>query len=678
MKSSSVVRTIVAAALLVAAIAAPFAGAADDPQLDLLLKSAAEAEKAGEAEKAAEAWMRAVERYPKAPEAAGAWLALGDYYLNKKNYGWAYSHYGMVADQFPGSPFRVDGLIGVGASLNGLKRVAEAESALLTALPLVHTPGQRAAALYHLGDSLFLMGKNIPALERLVECWNIPGRYRDGADRRVREILHVIANERELLSVVEKYKKDFPAQVALLELARYYGNVKDALNLERTRARLENDFPGATVPADVLEQTPPPIDQSLVIGCVLPLSGEQAEAASQALKGIQLAFSMKSGFVERAKLKLTIKDSGGDPGGASASMKDLRYDANVVAVVGMFGAASLATALEEARPAELPVITPTRTVAPDVAPDKRRYLYEAALTDAGQAKAIGEYAMAKEGVTLFTVIYPAGPSGEETLAAFTRTVEKNGGAVVQSVKYDAAQTDFRAQMEAIGGLDDNAIRTIIFNEVQEHPEQTIENINGSLETLYRASLAIPYITKVKSMPIVKNNFHFALKMNYQGVFIVGGHEEVGLILPALSFFNIKGVKVFGTDGYLNPELVAIGGKYAENVMFPAEFWPDNPRAEVKEFAEAHEAAMGGKPDAVTARYYDAILLLLALMENGAGSRAKIIAAMDELKYHAGVSGGVYAENGTLVKVPSIFTVNNGMFREVQPPAPPPATEGAAK
>lgn len=652
-----------------------------------LLKKASEAKNAGNRGAELDAWQAIVDQYPKDPRSDAAYFYLANHHFENRNFGYANAYYSAVVDQFPGSSYRVDALIGLGASLATLRRYDEADSALQAALAKASTPRQKAAALYHLGDNHYQAGHVLKGVDALVECIKVDDTRRDAADHKLKEMLHVAASEADLLSLADKYGTAYPAQFALTELARHYGKKKDVLNLEKIRARLEHDFPGFTAPADIFTAIPPsaaavpnvaipvpdaaPADH-LAVGAVLPLSGDSADMGARALKGIQLAISMKSTFVEKAHLKLVIKDTGNNPQAAATAVRELATDNAVTGVVGLFPPATLESALAESRRFILPVLSIPNDNAADLPPDQKRFFYQMGFTQQDQARFIADYATRSLNLKNFVIIYPSGTKGEEMRQAFAAAINANGGTVLESRPYERNQTDFRAQLEGIGGLDDNALRKLIFSYVQENPDKPLDQINDGLRIMYQNALSYPIITKVKSQPITRTNFAFALKTAYDAVFIAGNYDQVGLILPALSFYNITQVQVLGTDSYLHPDFIPVAGKYAEDAVFPGEFAPTIKRGDVKNFVETYESALGGTPDAVTARYYDAMMLLLSLVESGHDSKSRLTAALDALPYYSGVSGGVYAPSaGILEKIPSIFTINNGAVKELQPPAPPP-------
>jgi branched-chain amino acid transport system substrate-binding protein len=138
------------------------------------------------------------------------------------------------------------------------------------------------------------------------------------------------------------------------------------------------------------------------------------------------------------------------------------------------------------------------------------------------------------------------------------------------------------------------------------------------------------------------------------------------------------VEVFGTDGMLSPEFVTIGGKYAENAVFTGEFHPSLTTAGVREFVENYKNAFGETPDVVSARYYDATMMLLGMMEEeGAIDREKLLETLNNLKSYVGVSGSIARRpDGAVEKIPSMFTVEKGKITEYIPPPPLPVEEKA--
>lgn len=405
------------------------------------------------------------------------------------------------------------------------------------------------------------------------------------------------------------------------------------------------------------------------IGCVLPLSGERAELGAQALKGIQLAFSARNQFVDKAGLKLILKDAGDNAESVAVAMRELAADETLLGVVGMFVPEHLRTAISNGGD-NLAIIAPSTGARPELIQNGRSRLFQIETTNAGQVDALVEMAMKKLGMRTFAVLRPDTPYGEELSALFANAVKSNGGTVKFMEKYETSQTDFKAQMTALGGADDHHLRQSIYTFAKEHPDKTVEELNASLKTIHgKGGRPYPQITKTKGMPITKNNFSFEMKVGFEAVFLPAGYEQAGLILPALAFYNIADMPVLGTDKMLSPELVTIGGKYAENAIFTGEFHPGAAENGSKTFVSGFKNAVGEDPDVVAARYYDAMMMTLALIESdGVSDRKKMLSSLNGLVTYSGVSGRVRrTADGNLEKSPFIFTVEKGKITEYQPP-----------
>ncbi|MBI5179193.1 MAG: ABC transporter substrate-binding protein [Nitrospinae bacterium] len=640
------------------------------PPLAELLKKAGAAEQEKNRAKELAAYREMIENYPNDEKTALAYFRLAQNYLDAKQYGNAQSYFSVVANSFPSSPYRYEALVGLGASLSGLRQYTEAESAWQTALPAAQDDAERAGILCDIGDARYRSGQNVKSVEALVECWSLPSNLHTKAEERVKEIVQGISSTAELSAIEEKYGNGFPAQYALLELAKIHKKNNDQLNLERTRERVEKGFPGLEVPKDAFVTNASPRGY-LTIGCILPLTGDQAEAGNQAAKGIQVALAAKSQFVDKAHIRPLIMDSEGNPETARAAMKTLSDDKSVIAVVGMFSPETLAAVLNDSRTSGVPIITPSLTAAVDTMQENKRFLYQIGITRAGQVRALVDVAANRLNLRTFAVMHPNDDYGRAFAQMFVDAIEKSGGTIVAKASYDPAQTDFREQMNALGGMDDQSLRQVIYDYAQEHTGKTVEEINGGLRRIYGGGGSYPRIKKVKSMPITKNNFSFELHMNFEALFVPASSVRQAVILPTLAFYNIKGVQVMGTDRFLSPELLTFGEKDAEEVLFTGEFYPELDKPDVKSFTENFQNASGESPDATAAQFYDAMLMALTLMEGGADTRWELSSGMDTLKYYKGVTGGVYwGPEGILEKMPGVYSVVNGKIVEYLAPAPP--------
>ncbi|MFQ5432901.1 MAG: ABC transporter substrate-binding protein, partial [Nitrospinota bacterium] len=632
----------------------------DTTALDEMLEKAKQAAEEFDLQKELSIRREIVKQFKDNEKSAESYYWLGQHYLNLRYYKPALKSFKKVADSFPGSRYYVDSLIGIGISRVYLKEYGKAGATLRKALKTAESEEQRSKLLYHLGENYYLQDRYSDAVEQFMACRKIPGSFRNQAERRISRIFHNFLSEGELLEFADRYKTDYPADIALVELSEIYRRNGDTRRFVEIKKRLEEDFPAITIAEEVMpyqESVEPP--EAITIGSILPLSGKDAAIGAQALQGIQLAFSLNNDRVEQLGIRLMIKDSASDPNVSRAAATELAGDTSVLGIIGPFTNRTAESVIEPLTEYPLPLFTPADNPAIDSAISMGLPFYQIGVTAATQGRVLAELAVNRLGVRRVAIIYQNDEFGEKVTGSFADTAYSLNADVVALESYEPDSTDFGEQIRAIGGRRDSEIREFIFKIVTEEEERTPEEINEILEILYQNDLSIPYISKYKELPLTANNFSLGLKMSYDAVLVPADGERAGLILPELAFYNVSGVQILGSSRYASGELIRLGGRHTEGVVFPAEFFPGIGGEQVANFITEFEDAFGTKPDINAARAYDAVNLLLTLMEKGNQTRPLLTEAMNVLDVFKGVSGVLHSEGfGILTKTPVLLTVKD--------------------
>ena len=643
--------------------------AAGDPRVEQMLAQASQALAERDLQKELSLHREIVKQFPDDERSVTAYYRLGRHYLNLRYYQPALTSFKTVADRFPGSAYHKDSIIGIGISQVYLKKHKQAEATLKEALVMADSDEQRSAIIYHMGENEYLQDRHNEAVKMFVRCREISGSFQNQAERRVKQIFHKFLSEKELLATAELYGDSFPADLSLLELAEIYRRNGDVPRFTRVKEQIEQLFPGISVPEGSLAapQIAGPTG-ILTIGCILPLSGKDAATGKQALQGIQLAFSLQNELVERIGIRLIIKDSASDPSMARAAAAELASDNSVIGIIGPFSNRTTETVIEPLSPYSIPLLTPADSSEIDTARDDGVPIYTIGVTAKTQGRVLAELAVKTLGLYRLAIIYQEDSYGERVTGSFVDAATALSADIIAIESYDPASTDFGEQIRAIGGKRDSEIRDLIYNIILQEPDKLPEELNEILEILYQNNLSVPYIVKYKELPLTHDNFSLGLKMNYDAVLIPANHDRAGLIMPELAFYNITGVQILGSARYASKELLRLGGKYTEGVVFPGEFVPAVGSAEADSFISGFENAFGNQPDISAARAFDAVNLLVSLMESGNNTRFRMIDAMNATDLFVGASGTIKSEaDGLPEKSPLLITVKEMKFTEYQPP-----------
>jgi ABC-type branched-subunit amino acid transport system substrate-binding protein len=611
------------------------------------------------------------ENFPTSEEAEAAWYHLGVHYLGLKDYRLAFGSFESLIRYFKDSRYYFNSYINMGITLVYLKRHDQAEQVLQKALGDAKTPLQRSTILYNLGENSYLYGEYAEALNRFVLCTGIDSIYKAQAQRRVRLVIHNVLSERQLLVIVKKYRDKYPADVVYLELADIYRRNADTRSYARIKKRIVKYFPHIELPEDMpIEEDRGPIE-GVTIGCILPLSGDDSERGAAALKGIQLAFSMNGQIVERSDVRLLIKDSASDPKIASEKMQELAEDSTVIAIIGPLSENELRASMPVARAYSIPILSPA--YFPDDFAEYKKFLFPIGVTENQQGKFLAELAVERLGYFRMIVMHPEDDYGDRLMSSFVSTAEELGAEIAVVTSYDIEANDFGEQIKKIGGMHDTKVRDIVLDYIRVDEELTPEEINENLEMDYQNGLTIPYITKYKELPLTHDNFSVGLRANFDAIFVPASPERAGLILPELAFYNLTHPQVIGSDQYASKDFVRIGGKYAEQSIFPYEFYSRPREYTMKRFVKNYKKAFAQTPELAAARSFDAVTILLVAVNDGATAKEVLIDSLNDLQPYRGASGEFSGGlDYRLVKTPFLFTVRNRRIITFDPdnPLPP--------
>ena len=384
--------------------------------------------------------------------------------------------------------------------------------------------------------------------------------------------------------------------------------------------------------ANPLDLTKPPssspqpqllTQQKLKIGCILPLSGEGADIGQSVLEGIQLAFNSLNIQDENSisTLQLVIKDSAGEINSISL-LENLAKDEDVVVIIGPLFSKTVLASAKVVDKYKIPIFSPTATSKniSGISP----YIFRNSLTNQMQGNAIADYSINHLNLRKFAVLYQRDAYGIELENAFEEELKSFGGEIIFSEPFDPEQNDFEPQITAIGGIKDSNLRKLT-DEGKPKPE-----------------------------------------LQYEAIFIPAHADRVGLILPELVYYNISDIPILGGNGLNSPDLIRIGGKYSEGVIFVDGFFPLSENPIVKEFVDRYRTFFNKEPDIYSANSYDAAMIILEIIKNGAKNREDVKNGLLNLIDHNGVSGITTVQSsGDSEKALYFLTVKHGKIVEIK-------------
>lgn len=399
-----------------------------------------------------------------------------------------------------------------------------------------------------------------------------------------------------------------PVMLAYAGRLRLSGDVEGARRLAQAAVDAGARDDDEAMARAILENRALPGEAPGRIAAILPLGGSPAfrAFAEGVREGIEAAVAA-SPLGE--SVTVDFLDDRGDPG-AVAGLVSGAVGEGTVGFLGPLQDEGVRIAAE-ARGGVAPIVSPTAYELPADGTG----VYSLASVDPGAPLALADWA-SEVGLDQVVVLHPAsGPSAEEA-RIFVDRLQELGGSVLRILTYAPGATFFREQMQAVQGL---------------QPEALV--------------LPIP-------------------------------PEDVQAIASQAAFYALDtlGVQLMGTAAWGDPGVrSAVSTRYTDGVVTAA------PRSAgggpgYDRFVQAYEERFQRTltDPAAAAAGWDAASLLLRVLESGARTPQAVAAALEEVNDFAGATGTLSVDGGRIVRRHDVLCVQNAGLVELPPgvrPAP---------
>lgn len=280
----------------------------------------------------------------------------------------------------------------------------------------------------------------------------------------------------------------------------------------------------------------------LVVGAVLPMTGDSAQYGEVMNKGARLAIEQYNATNPPVKIKFVVEDSQGQPKtGLSATTKLVAHDKAQAILIAFSGVIM----------SSLPVANDNKIVminGPANSPSLRGaspYLFNLALLSDQEGKFLAETAYSVFGSRRAAILYTDNDSGKGFMQVFSDRFKELGGEIVLAEPHKQDAKDFRTTIE-------------------------------------KAKRAKPDLA-------------FIAAYYKEASFLLLQSEEAGFKPNWLSYAAIE-----------SPELIRLAGKSAEGVVYSqAGFDKSKPTDSQKRFIESYKNKYGEEPGVWAAQFYDA-------------------------------------------------------------------------
>jgi branched-chain amino acid transport system substrate-binding protein len=379
------------------------------------------------------------------------------------------------------------------------------------------------------------------------------------------------------------------------------------------------------------------------IGVLLPLSGKYQELGQKAWTGIEFAIAQFGSTFQTAGISAVIRDSGSDREQTKQATAELA-SGQVAAIIGPMVNAEVAA--EEAQIQKVPIITLTLA---DKITEQGDYVFRNFLTPHMQIKSMVSFLVNSMGIKRFAVLYPKEKYGTKYMNLFRDEVVLQGGVVAGSESYDVSMTDFKDPIQKLSGLFWDISDNLLAKRLEEFVD-TVDTYEqyGATDTLI--NIEKPFA-------------------DLGAIFIPDSPAKVGMIIPQLSYYDVSGVYVLGTNLWHSEKFIHLVGDYSQKAILTDGFFAGSRNPRVRSFVDEFQATYGHEPGFIEAVAYDtAMLLMEILVQHNILYRSQLKDALTQVTDFPGITGKTsFDHTGEAQKDTYVLFIKNKRFLELKQP-----------
>lgn len=339
-------------------------------------------------------------------------------------------------------------------------------------------------------------------------------------------------------------------------------------------------------------------DDTILIGAILPLTGDQSSYAIQLKKGMDLAVELNNQNSSR-KIRILFEDDQGDAKKAVSAYRKLVDVNNIQMIIGgMFSSSTLAIAPAAEKDRRV-LLSPTAS-AIDIT-TAGDYIFRIYPSDEYDGFFLANFAYDSLGVKNVAILYEQVSSVTAISDKFHSILTSKGGNIIYESGYPSDLSDFTSILMKIKQLNPN----LVF-------------IPGNI---------IP----------VSNLLNQARNM--------------GVITQFLTISTA-----------FDPKIIELSESSAEGLLFSAPmFDPKGTSPEMKLFNQQYQMKYGVEPDILGGYGYDVVNIAIKAMSNGTTAES-IKETLYTISDYPGVTGTTtFDKNGDVVKDMKMMTIKNSQF-----------------
>ena len=252
------------------------------------------------------------------------------------------------------------------------------------------------------------------------------------------------ANPLDLEKLAEIYRDTPLAAAVLLQLAKGEIQAGHPEKAETWLTTLEQRFPDSPESAQAAQLQPTVAKAKApspprVVGCLIPLSGENADFGRQVKNGLELAASQSG-------IAVIIKDCGSTAEAAAAAVAELANNPQVLALMGFFPIATADAAADAAQQQEIPLLALTQKKDITLG---RNFVFRDFLTQHLMLQGLLKYTANTMGWQRYAELYPNSKYGQSLSRIFNEEIDRQAGKLVAQASYPEGGKDLAQAVQTL-------------------------------------------------------------------------------------------------------------------------------------------------------------------------------------------------------------------------------------
>ena len=371
----------------------------------------------------------------------------------------------------------------------------------------------------------------------------------------------------------------------------------------------------------------PAAEERIGVGAVLPLTGKQAAPGSRTLDGIIAGLGLFDGG-RPISFTLRIEDYGGNPSDAARAVEKLAAEPGLMAILGPPEPDAAREAARAAQAARIPLLVLGPVDPPE---GSRDYVFSELRSDRREAVTLAAYAVKDLGISRFAIFYPDNAYGKAMMSAFREEAQRLGGKIRRVQVYRTDQTDFSAEIRKLAAF--------------RSPRPPAKKKGAEA---------------AKTVP--------PPQLDFEALYIPDAFSRLRMILPQLSFHDVRGVQLLGTSLWYSPEGIRREPEFFEGAILTAPFFAESDKPAIRDFADTIFGATGREPDYREALAFDTSRMLGETLRNqNVRDRASLRDRLRTIEAFEGVTGWVsVSKSGEMQRKSFILKVEGKNIVDVTP------------